>query len=351
MEELPEQTADPTGIRALYYLKKEQPEEALKLTQKQLYKLVSQVLTCLSAMMNPHLLTDPKRMLPLCRAYKATALAFGFADMSDGFMAEAYLLLGQPKEAAQCFARYVDILLGPLPLPDKALFTPGMHWDEKQKPKGSAVGAGHLGEIMVEIRLSRPGAAVDSGKGHDSVLLLVHLSAAGQPEPAAYRSGIGPPPHFFAFLRALFVSPPRSKARLHCSMFARIFPPCCGKIALTAAFSGWYTEKNQFFLSYRRQPDETVSFPLHILSDPGSPRAAFLFRRYAQRQRGRVRVSAVADAAVLVSVPKKQPPLKSSCIRCLWEHARYSACQPADLLSGRTCGLFCSKRRRNVTYP
>lgn len=137
LEELPEQTADPTGIRALYYLKKEQPEEALKLTQKQLYKLVSQVLTCLSAMMNPHLLTDPERMLPLCRAYKATALAFGFADMSDGFMAEAYLLLGQPKEAAQCFARYVDILLGPLPLPDKALFTPGMHWDEKQKPQAT----------------------------------------------------------------------------------------------------------------------------------------------------------------------------------------------------------------------
>ena len=44
-------TPAPSG--ALYYLKKDQPEEALKRTQKQLYKLANQMVSCLATLMNP----------------------------------------------------------------------------------------------------------------------------------------------------------------------------------------------------------------------------------------------------------------------------------------------------------
>lgn len=50
LRELPEQTFDPTALWALYYLKKEQPKQALELTQKQLYKLANQILSCLGTL-------------------------------------------------------------------------------------------------------------------------------------------------------------------------------------------------------------------------------------------------------------------------------------------------------------
>lgn len=132
LKELPEHTVDPTGVWASYYLKKEQPEEALKLIQKQLYRLVHQVLTDLCFMMDSRMSPGPDRLLPVCRAYRATAEAFGFPDMSGAPMMEAWLRLGRPEEAARCFARYVDIALAPAVLPDKDLFTPGMNWQDRE---------------------------------------------------------------------------------------------------------------------------------------------------------------------------------------------------------------------------
>lgn len=126
LKELPEQTADPTNIRALYFLKKDQPTEALKLTQKQLYKLAHQILFTLTTLMDPRLVSASDQLLHLSRTYQAITQAFGFPDMSDGPMIEAYLRLGQPEKAAQCFARYVDIALSPTVLPDQVLFTPGL---------------------------------------------------------------------------------------------------------------------------------------------------------------------------------------------------------------------------------
>lgn len=130
LKELPEQTADPTSIRALYFLKKEQTKEALKLTQNQLYKLVHQVLTFLTSMMDSRMVQSPEQLSAICRAYRDTARTFGFPDMSDGIMLTAYLQRGQPEKAAQHFARYVDRMLSPAVLPDRDLFTPGMDWKE-----------------------------------------------------------------------------------------------------------------------------------------------------------------------------------------------------------------------------
>ena len=59
LRELPEQTFDPTALWALYYLKKDQPKQALELTQKQLYKLANQILACLGTLTMPKLMSEP----------------------------------------------------------------------------------------------------------------------------------------------------------------------------------------------------------------------------------------------------------------------------------------------------
>lgn len=133
LEELPERTADPTFIRVLYHLGKEEPEEALKLTQRQLYKLVHQVLTCLSLMTDPRLMSDPQRRLHAGQMYGQTARAFGVPDISEALIMEIWLALGQPDKAAHCFARYVTILLDPVTLPDSELFSPGL---DPEQPGG-----------------------------------------------------------------------------------------------------------------------------------------------------------------------------------------------------------------------
>ena len=82
LRELPERPGDPSAIWALYYLKKDQPEEALKRTQKQLYKLANQMVSCLATLMNPKLSPQPRQLLKICQAYQTMARTFGLPDMS-----------------------------------------------------------------------------------------------------------------------------------------------------------------------------------------------------------------------------------------------------------------------------
>lgn len=132
LRELPEQIGDPANVWALYYLKKEEPEQALKLIQKQLYKLVSRTQTCLTTLMNPALLPEPEKQQKVCEAYRAIARTFGLMDMSDGWMLEHFLHLDKLDKAADCFASYVDTITGPAVLPDKELFTPGLTYSQKE---------------------------------------------------------------------------------------------------------------------------------------------------------------------------------------------------------------------------
>lgn len=132
LRELPEHAGDPTNIWALYYLKKDQPEEALKLTQKQLYKLAHQLQTCLISLMNPKLIPEPQRMLKICCAYRTIAQTFGLADLSDAAMMAIYVQLGEMEKAADCFARYVEVALGPVSYPDEELFSPGLSYQRQE---------------------------------------------------------------------------------------------------------------------------------------------------------------------------------------------------------------------------
>ena len=150
LRQLPERVGDPTGAWAQYYLKTGQPDMALKTTQKQLYKLVSQAQNLLATLMNPKLLPEPGRQRAVCEAYGALARAFDFPDMSAGLAMELCLQEGKPDEVAACFARYVEVLTGPPAFPRADIFAPGV---TAKHSEGAKAGNRELRRLLLgEIR-------------------------------------------------------------------------------------------------------------------------------------------------------------------------------------------------------
>lgn len=126
LKELPQQTWDIGGMWALYYMKTDRPEQALELTQKQLYRAVTQAISALVTMTNPKLQPDPDKRHKLCDAYRTLAETFALPDRSDGLLLELYLEQGNIEKAAACFVQYAHALQAPFRLPDPDLFAPGL---------------------------------------------------------------------------------------------------------------------------------------------------------------------------------------------------------------------------------
>ena len=145
LEELPKQQIDPTFTKASLYLKKEEPEEALKIIQKRLYTLVRQVQNCLAFMTNPKVIGDDERMLKIIDVYRQMDETFGLGHMYDGLYMEVYLRTGRYEEAADTFSRYAEVITGEAVLPEKFLFAPGL-----EPREGKAAMTKELREILVK---------------------------------------------------------------------------------------------------------------------------------------------------------------------------------------------------------
>lgn len=135
LKTLPEHGADSTFAWSLLYLKKGEPLEALKTTQKRLYVLVRQAQSCLTTMLNPEVISDNGLQLEICETYKALDLLFGLGGMYDGMFLEVYLRMHRLEDAADYLDRYVDALLSEITLPKRNLFAPGL--DIKESPASS----------------------------------------------------------------------------------------------------------------------------------------------------------------------------------------------------------------------
>ena len=128
ISELPEHIVDPTTTWAFLYLKKDEPLEALKITQKRLFTLVRQVQSCLTVMLEPKVTADTEQALKICEVYRAVDQLFGCGGgMYDGFYMEVYLRMNRLEEAAECLKRYVDVITGEAILPKRFLFMPGLN--------------------------------------------------------------------------------------------------------------------------------------------------------------------------------------------------------------------------------
>lgn len=130
LAELPEQAIDPTVVKAQIFLKKGEPEEALKVTQKRLHTLAWLIQSCLSTMVFPGVL-DTERALEVCRVYQEVDRLFGLGGLYDGLFLEAYTKAGRWEEAADRLERYVDAMLGAVAAPRPELFAPGVETAEK----------------------------------------------------------------------------------------------------------------------------------------------------------------------------------------------------------------------------
>lgn len=130
LAELPEQAIDPTVVKAQIFLKKGEPEEALKVTQKRLHTLAWLVQSCLSAMVFPGVL-DTERALEVCRVYQEIDRLFGLGGLYDGLFLEVYTKAGRWEEAADRLERYVEATLGTVTVPRPELFAPGVETEEK----------------------------------------------------------------------------------------------------------------------------------------------------------------------------------------------------------------------------
>ncbi len=131
LKELPEQGADPTVVWVQIFLRRGEPEEALKTVQKRLHTQVWQVQTSLGTLLFPGVIPDEEQALEVCRTYREMERLFGLGGIYDGLFFELYLRWGRLEEAADHLARYVDAMLDTVKTPDPRLFSPGVETAEK----------------------------------------------------------------------------------------------------------------------------------------------------------------------------------------------------------------------------
>lgn len=119
------ETADFTMLWVRLYLKKGQREEALATVQRQLYKLVGDVSTCLTVMLGENLHLEAERAAEVCRVYREIEKLFGVGGgMGAGVLAEVCLREGKKQEALEYLEELADRLTGQMESPNPLLFAP-----------------------------------------------------------------------------------------------------------------------------------------------------------------------------------------------------------------------------------
>lgn len=146
LRELPEPAGDATMLWVQYYIKKGEPEEAKKTAQARLYRLLVQMLSCLTLLTNSKFMPE-QGICKAAAAYQAVARTFGLPDVGDGLLMALRLEQGRFKEAAACFARYVDKLTQPFPSLDKDLFSPGV--PGPRSTEGSAAASQEYRQLLL----------------------------------------------------------------------------------------------------------------------------------------------------------------------------------------------------------
>lgn len=127
LQELPEQTTDPTLCRTQLYLARGETGKARETVQKRLYTLVCQVQSCLMQLLSEALTPDTGRALEICEICRQTEELFGCGSgLSGGLFLELYLRSGQPEKALACLSQYVNVITGPAKPPKPLLFSPAL---------------------------------------------------------------------------------------------------------------------------------------------------------------------------------------------------------------------------------
>ncbi len=146
LKELPEHSTEHFLLWSQYYLKMNNQEKALEVTQKRLYTLTYQLQMCLVTMMNEKMISDPVRNLELCKVYRQLEQIFNVGgETIEGLFVEAYKRMANYEEAKNSLIRMIDQLIGTAQQPNPILFDPTIKIE-----KGQAVATKEMKRIMLE---------------------------------------------------------------------------------------------------------------------------------------------------------------------------------------------------------
>lgn len=134
LKELPEHTSDSTMLWAQLYLKKNDPEKAVEVTQKRLFVLVRKLQMCLIFMMNKEMIPSAEQTLEICKVYRQVEEIFKVGgETSEGLFIEAYLRLGNHEEAKKSAVKMIHDIMGTVQQPNPVLFYPAIKIQDGQQ--------------------------------------------------------------------------------------------------------------------------------------------------------------------------------------------------------------------------
>lgn len=120
-------TADFTALWVQMYLKKGEQGQALETVQRQLYKLVSDMRTCLMSMMGEGMALDMNRTIEICKALQMLGEIFRVGGGTEaGMFAEVYLRAGKTEEALQYLESLAEKMTSQVEPPNPLLFAPAV---------------------------------------------------------------------------------------------------------------------------------------------------------------------------------------------------------------------------------
>ncbi len=120
-------TADFTVLWVRLYLKKGEKDQALGILQRQAYKLVGDLRTCLISLMREELDLERDRVLGICGILEQIDEMFSVGgNMNVGLFAEVYLRMGEQERALEYLEQMVERLAGQTPPPNPLIFSPAI---------------------------------------------------------------------------------------------------------------------------------------------------------------------------------------------------------------------------------
>lgn len=150
LKELPENTVDETMIWTQLYLRRNETEKALEATQKRLYTLAGQMLSCFAMLMNEKIEPDPKKTLEISKIYHQLEQIFGIGSgYSAGYFTEAYHRLGEREKELESIIQMIDAMTAPLSQPNQLLFSAVVKANGERHPVTK-----ELKEIMLQSLLT-----------------------------------------------------------------------------------------------------------------------------------------------------------------------------------------------------
>ena len=119
--------ADFTALWVQLYLKKGERDQALGTLQRQAYKLVTDLRTCLMYLMREDIGLERDSVIEICRITEQIDSMFSVGgNMGAGLSAEVYLRLGEQEKALEYLEQLADRISGQMDPPNPLVFAPAI---------------------------------------------------------------------------------------------------------------------------------------------------------------------------------------------------------------------------------